>query len=59
MRALGKNWNDVNFPGALAAWEISDKYSKRINILQKAAAGLLLVDGCLTSAPMEQISGIA
>ena len=45
MRALGKNWNDVNFPGALAAWEKSDKYAKRINISQKAAAGRLLVDG--------------
>ena len=43
--AFGKNWNDVNFPGALAAWELADKYMKRFGISQKAAAGRLLIDG--------------
>jgi hypothetical protein len=45
VRAFGKNWNDVNFPGAAAAWELADKYMKRFSITQKAAAGRLLVDG--------------
>ena len=45
IRALGKNWNDVNFPDALVAWKLSDKHAKRLNIFQKAAAGRLLVDG--------------
>ncbi len=43
--AFGKNWNDVNFPGALTAWGLADKYMKRFGITQKAAASRLLVDG--------------
>ena len=45
VQAFGKNWNDVNFPGALVAWALADKYMKRYGISQKAAAGRLLVDG--------------
>jgi len=45
VRALSKNWNDVNFPGALLAWRLSDDYAKRLNISQKAAAGRLLTEG--------------
>jgi hypothetical protein len=45
VKAFGKNWNDVNFPGALVAWKLSDQYMKRFSISQKAAAGRLLTDG--------------
>ena len=42
VRDLGKNWNDVNFPGALSAMTLSDKFSKRFEIPQSVAARKLL-----------------
>lgn len=39
---FGKNWNDVNFPGALIAFGLSEQYSKRFNVPQSTAAGRLL-----------------
>ena len=44
VRDLGKNWNDVNFPGALSTMTLSDQFSKRLNIPQSAAAGRLLTE---------------
>ena len=44
VRDLGKNWNDVNFLGALSAMTLSDQFSKRLNIPQSAAAGRLLTE---------------
>ena len=42
VKELGKNWNDVNFPGALSAFIMSDGYSKRFNVSQSIAATRLL-----------------
>ena len=44
VRDLGKNWNDVNFLGALSVMTLSDQFSKRLNIPQSAAAGRLLTE---------------
>lgn len=44
VRSFGKNWNDVNFPGALVAFRLSDEYAERYSISQKAAAGRLLIE---------------
>ena len=44
VRSFGKNWNDVNFPGALVAFRLSDEYAERFSISQKAAAGRLLIE---------------
>ena len=44
VRDYGKNWNDVNFPGALSGTALSDQYSKRFNVPQSAAARMLLND---------------
>jgi len=44
VRSFGKNWNDVNFPGALVAMRLSNEYAERFSISQKAAAGRLLVE---------------
>lgn len=44
VRSFGKNWNDVNFPGALVAFGLSNKYAERFNMSQKAAAGRLLTE---------------
>ena len=41
VRDLGKNWNDVNFLGALSAMTLSDQFSKRLNIPQSAASPFL------------------
>jgi len=42
VRELGKNWNDVNFPGALSAFTMSYRYSNRFNVSQSIAATRLL-----------------
>ena len=42
VRDFGKNWNDVNFPGALIAFGLADQYAKQLHIPQSAAAGRLL-----------------
>jgi len=44
VKSLGKNWNDVNFPGASVAMRLSEEYGKRFGISQKAAAGRLLIE---------------
>jgi hypothetical protein len=44
VRSIGKNWNDVNFPGALVAYRLSNDYAKRFSISQKAAAGRLIAE---------------
>jgi hypothetical protein len=42
VRDLGKNWNDVNFPGALSAMTLIGQFQKRFNIPEPAAATRLL-----------------
>ena len=43
VRSFGKNWNDVNFPGAMVAMRLSDEYAEHFSISQKVAAGQLLI----------------
>jgi len=42
VKTHGKGWNDVNFPGASEATELSEEYSKRFNTPRSAAAATLL-----------------
>ena len=44
VREFGKNWDDLEFPGALVADRLTDEYSKRFSISKKAAAGRLLTE---------------
>ena len=44
VRSFGKNWNDVNFPGAIVAFRLSDEYAERFSMSQKVAAGRLLIE---------------
>lgn len=48
-RANGKNWNDVNFPGALDAVSQSKDYAKKFGLTETFAAERLLAsDQCKT-----------
>ena len=44
VKEYGKNWNDVNFPGALSATTMSRRYSKKFYVSESVAAFRILSD---------------
>jgi hypothetical protein len=50
VRDLGKNWNDINFPGALAATQLNNKFIEKHNVSKADAATRILTEDsqCIT-----------
>jgi hypothetical protein len=50
VRDLGKNWNDINFPGALAATQVNNKFIEKHNVSKVDAATRILTEDsqCIT-----------
>ena len=49
-RGLGKNWNDINFPGSYDAMELARKYSEKHDVSKAEAAAIILTEDsqCIT-----------